>query len=212
VDLVFIFSKRCHGSSQGRIGLAFKATTDSRHNLPAAANLIARDFAPAQPNTVRATNITYIATDEGWLYLAVMLDLFSRQVVGWAIGPRMTNALVINALRIVWFRRRPTAGLLHDRRFDTRQAAQWEAMDWLAFYNATRLHLTLGYVNPMQHQRNWLAATGEEVRLTVSVKGYVEQGQAKCAVLRVPLELQPAAAKGLAEAFFSEDRGPQADR
>ena len=54
----------------------------------------------------------YLATDEGWLYLTVMLDLFSRQVVGWSIGPRMSKKLVTDALRMAWFRRRPPAGLI----------------------------------------------------------------------------------------------------
>ena len=77
-----------------------------------AANLIARDFAPAAPNQAWTTDITYIAIDEGWLYLTVMLDLFGRQVVGWAIGPRMTKTLVLDALRMAWFRRRPAPGLI----------------------------------------------------------------------------------------------------
>jgi len=187
----------------------FKATTNSAHNLPVAANLVARNFAPTRPNETWTSDITYIDTAEGWLYLAVMLDLFSRQVVGWAIAPRMTSELVIDALRMAWFRRKPAKGLivhtdrgsqycgkdfqralkaygmvssmsrkgdcwdnapteslwgslkrarLHGKRFETRQAAQSEVMDWLAFYNATRLHSTLGYVSPMQHERNWLAA------------------------------------------------------
>jgi transposase InsO family protein len=90
----------------------FKATTNSAHDLPVAPNLIQRDFAPVAPNTVWTTDITYLATDEGWLYLTVMLDLFSRQVVGWSIGPRMTKKLVTDALRMAWFRRRPAAGLI----------------------------------------------------------------------------------------------------
>jgi len=90
----------------------FKATTNSRHDMPVAPNLIARDFAPAQPNQVWTTDITYIDTAEGWLYLTVMLDLYSRQIVGWAIMPRMTTALVLDALRMAWFWRRPKAGLI----------------------------------------------------------------------------------------------------
>ena len=90
----------------------FKATTHSAHDLPVAPNLIQRDFAPVAPNTVWTTDITYLASDEGWLYLTVMLDLFSRQVVGWSIGPRMTKKLVADALRMAWFRRRPAAGLI----------------------------------------------------------------------------------------------------
>lgn len=81
------------------------------HSLPVAPNLVARDFSPALPNQVWTTDITYLATDEGWLYLTVMLDLFSRQVVGWSIQPRMTQQLVVDALRMAWFRRRPAEGL-----------------------------------------------------------------------------------------------------
>jgi putative transposase len=90
----------------------FKATTNSAHNLPVAANLVARNFAPMRPNETWTSDITYIDTAEGWLYLAVMLDLFSRQVVGWAIAPRMTSELVIDALRMAWFRRKPAKGLI----------------------------------------------------------------------------------------------------
>jgi len=90
----------------------FKATTNSAHDLPVAANLVQRNFTPAEPDSVWTTDITYLATDEGWLYLTVMLDLFSRQVVGWSIGPRMTKKLVVDALRMGWFRRRPAAGLI----------------------------------------------------------------------------------------------------
>jgi transposase InsO family protein len=90
----------------------FKVTTDSRHHLPVAANLVQREFNPATPNAVWTSDITYIETNEGWLYLTVMLDLFNRQVVGWSIKERMTQQLVIDALRMAWFRRRPAQGLI----------------------------------------------------------------------------------------------------
>jgi putative transposase len=90
----------------------FKATTDSRHNLPVAPNLLNREFEVAQPNRVWVSDITYIWTAEGWLYLAVILDLFSRQVVGWAINSRINKHLVIAALRMAFWRRRPDPGLL----------------------------------------------------------------------------------------------------
>lgn len=93
----------------------FKVTTDSRHDLPVAPNLIERDFRPALPNRVWTSDITYIETDEGWLYLTVMMDLFSRQVVGWSIQSRMSRQLVIDALRMAWFRRKPQAGLIVHR-------------------------------------------------------------------------------------------------
>jgi putative transposase len=71
-----------------------------------------REFTPAEPNQVFSADITYIWTDEGWLYLAVVLDLFNREVVGWSIKPRMTAELVTHALAMAWFRRRPAPGVL----------------------------------------------------------------------------------------------------
>ena len=85
----------------------FKATTNSRHNLPVAPHLLERQFDVATPDQAWAGDITYIATDEGWLYLAVVIDLFSRRVVGWSLGERMTRQLVMDALRMAWFRRCP---------------------------------------------------------------------------------------------------------
>lgn len=90
----------------------FKATTDSKHNLPVAPNLLQRDFAASRPNKAWASDITYIWTTEGWLYLAVILDLFSRQVVGWSMSNRMTKKLVMNALRMAFWRRKPEAGTI----------------------------------------------------------------------------------------------------
>ena len=91
----------------------FKATTDSKHALPVAPNLLARDFTPTKPNLAWSADMTYIWTDEGWLYLAVVLDLFNREVVGWSIKPRMTTDIVIDALTMAWFRRKPASGLVH---------------------------------------------------------------------------------------------------
>ena len=90
----------------------FKATTDSNHKLPVAPNLLDRQFKPATPNAVWTSDITYVATDEGWLYLAVIIDLFSRQVVGWSMQPHMRRELVIDALHMAWFRRHPPPGLI----------------------------------------------------------------------------------------------------
>ena len=185
------------------------ATTNSNHDLPVAPNLLQRDFSPAAPNQVWTSDITYVATAEGWLYLVVIIDLFSRQVVGWSMQPHMKAELVTDALRMAWFRRRPEAGVivhtdrgsqycshlfqdalkaygmrssmsrrgdcwdnapteslwgslkvarLHGRQFATRRAAMDEVIDWLGFYNASRLHSTLGYVSPMTFEKNWSAA------------------------------------------------------
>lgn len=90
----------------------FKATTNSKHGRPVAPNLLGREFLIDQPNTVYAGDITYIPTDEGWLYLAVMIDLYSRVVVGWAMSERMTAQLVDDALMMAVWKRKPPKGLM----------------------------------------------------------------------------------------------------
>lgn len=90
----------------------FVVTTDSKHDLPIAPNLLNRNFQPDAPNCVWTSDITYIQTDEGWLYLAIILDLYSRQVIGWSMQPHMQTSLVSDALRMAWFRRRPASGLI----------------------------------------------------------------------------------------------------
>ena len=90
----------------------FKATTDSKHSMPVAPNLLARNFAPEAPNRVWTGDITYIQTGEGWLYLAIVLDLFNREIVGWSIKPRMTADIVTDALTMAWFRRKPGTGVI----------------------------------------------------------------------------------------------------
>ena len=91
----------------------YKATTDSSHGLPVASNLLARQFKVEQSNQVWAGDITYVWTGEGWLYLAVVLDLCSRRVVGWHMAPRLNTQLVVRALEMAWQQRRPAPGLLH---------------------------------------------------------------------------------------------------
>ena len=90
----------------------YVVTTDSRHNLPIAANLLERNFQPERPNAVWTSDITYIPTDEGWLYLAGVIDLYARHVVGWSMNSHMETSLVTDALRMAWFRRRPEPGLI----------------------------------------------------------------------------------------------------
>lgn len=95
----------------------YKATTNSNHTLPVAPNLLEQDFTAARPNCKWVSDITYIATDEGWLYLAVVLDLYSRLVVGWAMSARMTANLVCDALRMaLWRRKMPTGVIVHSDR------------------------------------------------------------------------------------------------
>ncbi len=196
-------------SIKARSKRKFVVTTDSKHDLPVAPNLLERNFTAERPNQVWTTDITYIATDEGWLYLVVMLDLYSRQVVGWSMKEHMQASLVVDALRMAYFRRRSEPGLivhsdrgsqycghdfqnaledykmkssmsrkgdcwdnapteslwghlkvarLHGRRFASRREAMDEVIDWLGFYNSTRLHQTLGYLSPMTFEKRWFAA------------------------------------------------------
>ena len=186
----------------------FRITTDSRHGLPIAPNLLNRNFTVAAPNRVWVGDMTYIQTEEGWLFLAVVLDLFSRRIVGWSLRRDMRSELVVDALRMAWFQRSPDrradlifhsdrgsqyagsdfnqvlkecsiqpsmsrkgdcwdnacsetlfASLkverLHGTRFQTIRQAKDETLDWLLWYNRTRLHSTLKYVSPTQFEQQW---------------------------------------------------------
>jgi len=90
----------------------FVHTTDSKHDLPIAANVLNRRFNPAAPNVAYVTDITYIRTGSGWLYLAIVLDLYARKVVGWAMAPSMPAKLVCDALQMAITHRRPPPGLI----------------------------------------------------------------------------------------------------
>jgi transposase InsO family protein len=95
----------------------FKATTNSNHSLPIAPNLLNQNFEASQPNQKWVSDITYLWTDEGWLYLAVIVDLYSRRVIGWSMSERMTASLVCDALQMALFRRKmPTGIILHSDR------------------------------------------------------------------------------------------------
>ena len=98
---------------KARTKLKFKATTDSKHNLPVAPNLLNQRFTADGPDSVWVSDITYISTNEGWLYLAGVLDLYNRQVVGWSADQRMTRQLTIDALEKAIIRRSPGPGLIH---------------------------------------------------------------------------------------------------
>jgi putative transposase len=96
-----------------RVKRKFVVTTDSQHHFPPAENLLARDFTATGPNQKWSTDITYIRTREGWLYLAVVMDLFSRRIVGWATSASLETSLVLEALRKAVAERNPPPGLLH---------------------------------------------------------------------------------------------------
>jgi transposase InsO family protein len=183
------------------------ATTDSRHGLPVAPNLLQRNFSQARPDTAWSGDITYIATEEGWLFLAVVIDLFSRRVVGWSLQPHMQRSLVIDALEMAWQQRRPPKGALlfhsdrgsqyasedftrlleehgitasmsrkgncwdnacsetlfgslkvewlHGKRFVTIREAKDAVLEWLRWYNRDRMHSTLHYLSPAEHEQRW---------------------------------------------------------
>jgi transposase InsO family protein len=91
----------------------FKATTNSKHTLPVAENLLEQNFEASKPNRIWLSDITYIPTDEGWLYCAAHKDLFNGEIVGYALGSRLTRDLVINSLRMAVYTKKPDHGLIH---------------------------------------------------------------------------------------------------
>jgi putative transposase len=190
----------------------YKVTTDSKHNLPVAKNVLKRQFSPAAPNQVWGTDITYLWTQQGWIYLAVVIDLYSRRVVGWAIDRRMKKALVIRALMMAVNLRQPPPGLIchsdrgsqyasrgyqkllkqhkmicsmsrkgdcwdnapverffsslkrewtGNRLYRTRQQAIADVREYVAvYYNAKRLHSTLGYTTPLNYEKRLNKVSG----------------------------------------------------
>ena len=113
------------------------ATTDSNHDHPIAPNLLDRNFTVEQPNTAWTGDITYIATDEGWLYLAVVIDLFSRRIVGWSMKTTIDRSLVIDAVEMACLQRRPETGkaIFHSDRGS--QYASEDYRDVLELYGLT---------------------------------------------------------------------------
>jgi transposase InsO family protein len=110
----------------------FKATTNSRHRLPVAENVVDQNFAADGPNKLWVSDITYISTMEGWLYLAVILDVFSRQVVGWSMSKRLTADFVIKSLYQAIGRRKPAGGCV----FHSDQGVQYACSDFLKVLKA----------------------------------------------------------------------------
>ncbi len=92
---------------------AYKCTTNSNHNNAISANFLNQDFNPTGPNQKWSTDITYLPTRQGWVYLAIVMDLYSRKIVGWAMSKRMTTQLITHALKHAHALRKPPRGLLH---------------------------------------------------------------------------------------------------
>ena len=104
----------------------YRATTDSKHSYPVAPNLLDRQFTVDRPNAVWISDITYIRTSEGWLYLAAIVDLYSRRVVGWSMGNRINGQLTLDALKQAIGRRHPRPGLVHH----SDRGRQYAAVDY----------------------------------------------------------------------------------
>ena len=117
----------------------FKRTTDSEHAWPVAPNLVAQDFAAEAPDRKWGADISYIWTAEGWLYLAVILDLHSRRVVGWATSDRLKRDLAIAALRRALATRNPPAGLLHH----SDRGSQYCSVDYQAMLRARGIRISM---------------------------------------------------------------------
>jgi len=128
----------------GKAKKKFKATTNSNHALPVAENLLNQNFAAEKSNTVWVSDITYVPTAEGWLYLAVILDLFSRQVVGWAMSDRLTSGFVVKALYQAIGRRDPASGCI----FHSDRGVQYASTD---VRNVLRAY---GFIQSMSRKGN----------------------------------------------------------
>ena len=120
---------------QARRKRRFRTTTDSTHGRPVAPNLLERNFVAGEPNRIWVTDITYVWTLDGWLYLAAILDLFSRRVVGWAMGNSLQRDLAIEALTMALRQRRPTAGLIHH----SDRGSQYVSDDYLRILESAKI-------------------------------------------------------------------------
>ena len=109
----------------------FIHSTDSRHDLPVAENLLNRQFEADAPNQTWVSDITYVRTRQGWLYLAAVMDLFSRKIVGWAMAPTMPTELVATALRRAVQQRKPAPGLL----LHSDRGSQYASLEYQALLN-----------------------------------------------------------------------------
>jgi putative transposase len=117
----------------------FRATTQSRHNRPTAPNILARRFSATSLNQKWVSDITYIPTDEGWLYLAAIVDLCSRTVVGWAMESRLYDWLTIKALKMALGRRNPPPGLVHH----SDRGSQYASNDYLSLLDAVKATVSM---------------------------------------------------------------------
>lgn len=156
----------------------FVHTTDSKHDLPIAPNVLARQFNPGAPNVAYVSDITYIRTGAGWLYLAIVIDLFSRKVVGWAMAPNMPASLVCEALRMAIQQRRPAVGLVvHSDRGSQYASAEYQA-----------LLTSHGFVCSMSRKGNcWDNAVAERFFLNLKMERVWQREYANHAEARIDI-------------------------
>jgi transposase InsO family protein len=115
-----------HAGLRSKVRRKYRVTTDSKHHLTVAPNLLKRNFTTEAPDTVWVSDITYLATHTGWLYLTVIIDLFSRMVVGWALSSSLSHEMVVTALKRAIIRRRPGKGLV----FHSDRGVQYACTDF----------------------------------------------------------------------------------
>lgn len=156
----------------------FRVTTHSQHPFPLAPNLLARQFERATPDRAWVTDITYLPTGEGWLYLAVIVDLCSRYAVGWAMNERITDDLTLSALGMALERRRPPPGLLHH----SDRGSQYASAEY------QRVLAEHGIVGSMSRRGNcWDNAVAESFFATLKVELVHEAAWATRAAARTDL-------------------------
>lgn len=162
----------------GKKPRAFRVTTDSSHDYPVAPNLLDRHFTVAAPNLAWVSDITYFLTGEGWLYLAVVLDLFSRRVIGWSMSTSIDAALVLNALKMAVQRRRPEPGLV----VHTDRGSQYACNEYRNFIT------TQGIVPSMSRKRDcWDNAVAESFFATLKLEAKPKRSWATRAEARTAI-------------------------
>jgi len=162
----------------------FKRTTDSQHGWPVAANLLEQDFTATRPDEKWGADISYVWTREGWLYLAVVIDLFARRVVGWSTGDRLHRDLAIAALRKALAIRRPMAGLIHH----SDRGSQYCSMEYQALLKKHDVLISMSgkgncYDNAMvetffktlKSEVVWRTVFDTRADATKTIGGYIDQ-------------------------------------
>ncbi len=154
-------------------------TTDSDHDQPTAPNRLAQAPAPSGPNQIWVSDLTYVATREGWLYVAVIVDLWSRRVVGWSAGPTLQACLVVAALRMALKHRQPPRGLLHH----SDRGVQYASAEYRSLIVAAGLELSMSRAgNPYDNaaMESFMATYKREcVGLAEEAGGYDQRAEAQ---------------------------------